>query len=102
MSVTALAEKMPIAARRGEYRGAETVAAYSDPRTEFAEMVSGCAIYDLGWRAKIELMGKDRVRWLNGMVTNNTRTAPAHRTQRRDGASPVSAGHQPNAGSRRK
>lgn len=79
MSVTALAEKMPIAARRGEYRGAETVAAYSDPKTEFAEMVSGCAIYDLGWRAKIELMGKDRVRWLNGMVTNNIRDLAAGR-----------------------
>ena len=79
MSVTALAEKMPVAARRGEYRGAETVAAYADPRTEFAEMVSGCAIYDLGWRAKIELTGKDRVRWLNGMVTNNIRDLAAGR-----------------------
>jgi folate-binding protein YgfZ len=73
MSVTALAEKMPRAARRGEYRGAETVAAYSDPRTELAEMISGCAIYDLGWRAKIALTGKDCARWLNGMVTNNIR-----------------------------
>ena len=73
MSVTALAEKMPLAARRGEYRGVETVAVYSDPRTELAEMISGCAIYDLGWRAKIELTGKDRARWLNGMVTNNIR-----------------------------
>jgi len=79
MSVTALAEKMPVAARRGEYRGAETVAAYGDPRTEFAEMVSGCAIYDLGWRTKIELTGKDRVRWLNGMVTNNIRDLAAGR-----------------------
>jgi folate-binding protein YgfZ len=73
MSVTALSEKMPVGARRGEYRGAETVAAYRDPWSEFAEMVSGCAIYDLGWRAKIELTGKDRVRWLNSMVTNNVR-----------------------------
>lgn len=73
MSVTALAEKMPVAARRGEYRGAETVAAYSDPRSELAEMISGCAIYDLGWRAKIELTGKDRGRWLNSMVSNNIR-----------------------------
>jgi folate-binding protein YgfZ len=79
MSVTALAEKMPVAARRGEYRGAETVAVYSDPRTEFAEMVSGCAIYDLGWRVKIELTGKDRVRWLNAMVTNNIRDLAAGR-----------------------
>ena len=79
MSATVLAEKMPVAARRGEYRGVETVAAYSDPRSEFAEMISGGAVYDLGWRAKIELTGKDRGRWLNGMVTNNVRDlAPGH------------------------
>jgi folate-binding protein YgfZ len=73
MSVTALAEKLPAAARRGEYRGAETAAVYSDSRKEFAALLSDCAIYDLGWRAKISLSGKDRVRWLNGMITNNVR-----------------------------
>ena len=30
-------------------------------------------MYDLGFRAKISLTGGDRVRWLNGMVTNNIR-----------------------------
>jgi len=30
-------------------------------------------VYDLSSRAKIELTGGDRVRWLNGMVTNNVR-----------------------------
>ena len=30
-------------------------------------------MYDLGVRAKIALTGGDRVRWLNGMVTNNVR-----------------------------
>ena len=71
MSVTALAEKIP--AHRGEYRGAETVTAYSDVPTEFSALRSACGIYDLGWRAKISLSGKDRVRWLNGMITNNVR-----------------------------
>ena len=71
MSLTGLAEKIP--ARRGEYRGAETVTTYSDAPKEFAALLSGCAIYDLGWRAKISLTGKDRVRWLNGMITNNIR-----------------------------
>ena len=32
-----------------------------------------CGVYDLGFRAKISLTGGDRVRWLNGMVTNNIR-----------------------------
>ena len=30
-------------------------------------------LFDLGYRAKISLTGGDRVRWLNGMVTNNIR-----------------------------
>ena len=36
-------------------------------------MLTGCAVYDLGFRAKVLLGGNDRVRWLNGMVTNNIR-----------------------------
>lgn len=59
------------AARMGEYSGVETAAVFRDATSEFRALVSGCAIYDLGWRAKIVLTGTDRVRWLNGMVTNN-------------------------------
>src|ERR1700683_3937276 len=42
-------------------------------RSEFAELLSGCGLLDLSSRAKIALTGGDRVRWLNGMVTNNIR-----------------------------
>ncbi len=42
-------------------------------RAEFAELVSGCGVFDLSGRAKISLTGGDRVRWLNGMITNNIR-----------------------------
>jgi folate-binding protein YgfZ len=48
----------------------------SDPgnvRSEFAELLSGCGLLDLSSRAKISLTGSDRMRWLNGMVTNNIR-----------------------------
>jgi folate-binding protein YgfZ len=44
-----------------------------DARTEFHALLSGCGVYDLSSRAKIRLTGSDRVRWLNGMVTNNIR-----------------------------
>ena len=57
----------------GDYRGATTAARFGDPQGEFAALRSGCGIYDLGFRAKISLTGGDRVRWLNGMVTNNIR-----------------------------
>ena len=43
-----------------------------DLRGEFRALVSGCGIYKLD-RAQIALTGSDRVRWLNGMVTNNVR-----------------------------
>jgi folate-binding protein YgfZ len=40
---------------------------------EFAALKSTCGVYELGQRARIRLTGGDKVRWLNGMVTNNIR-----------------------------
>src|SRR3954467_351333 len=74
MGLTALqAQGEGLGAAVGEYRGAETAARFGDPQAEFAAMRAGCGVYDLGFRAKISLTGGDRVRWLNGMVTNNIR-----------------------------
>ena len=62
-----------------EYRGATTAARFGDPQAELAALLKACGVYDLGYRAKISLTGADRVRWLNGMVTNNIRDlAPGH------------------------
>src|ERR1700722_12459716 len=55
------------------YRGAITAARFADPQQEFSALLNGCGIYDLGFRARISLSGGDRVRWMNGMVTNNIR-----------------------------
>lgn len=60
-----------------EYRGAATAARFGGPQAEFAALRGGCGVYDLGFRAKISLTGGDRVRWLNGMVTNNIRDLAA-------------------------
>ncbi len=43
-----------------------------DLQREFHALVSRCGIYRLD-RAQIALTGSDRVRWLNGMITNNVR-----------------------------
>ena len=52
---------------------------FGDTRAEFQALLSGCGLYDLSWRAKIAVTGGDRVRWLNGMATNNIRDlAPGH------------------------
>jgi aminomethyltransferase len=53
-----------------QYRGAESIAEFSNPTDELAALLNGAGIYDLGWRRLIRCTGEDRVRWLNGMVTN--------------------------------
>jgi aminomethyltransferase len=42
-------------------------------QSEFQALVSGCGVYQTSSRARIKLSGEDRLRWLNGMVTNNIR-----------------------------
>ncbi len=62
-----------------EHSGPITAPDFGDTRAEFQALLSGCGLYDLSWRAKIAVTGGDRVRWLNGMVTNNVRDlAPGH------------------------
>ncbi len=56
-----------------EYCGATTTVRFTDSQEEFAATLGGCGVYDLGFRARIAITGGDRVRWLNGMVTNNIR-----------------------------
>jgi folate-binding protein YgfZ len=74
MSVTTFQEKLAASgARLGMYRGAETPADFGDSATEFQALLQGCALLDMSWQAKLVLAGEDRVRWLNGMVTNNVR-----------------------------
>src|SRR5579863_4628512 len=46
-------------------------------RDEFQELLSGCGLYDLSSSVQISLTGSDRVRWLNGMLTNNIRDLAA-------------------------
>ena len=67
------------AAPGSEYRGPYAVRNFGDTRAEFAALRAGCGVYDLGSRAKIVLTGSDRMRWLNGMVTNNIRDLEVNR-----------------------
>ncbi|HEY6253540.1 MAG TPA: folate-binding protein [Candidatus Angelobacter sp.] len=80
MTQTALYQRLASGdARLGLYNGAETVAVFTDPVRELRAVITGCGVFDLGWRAKIMVTGEDRVRWLNGMVTNNVKDLPLHR-----------------------
>jgi folate-binding protein YgfZ len=60
-------------ARLGVYNGAETALGFAGVEQELRSLLSSAGVFDLGWRTKITATGKDRVRWLNGMITNNIR-----------------------------
>lgn len=80
MPVTTFQEKLASAgATLGSYRGAETGSSFGDGARELRALVEGCAIFDMSWQAKLVLTGEDRVRWLNGMVTNNVRDLGVNR-----------------------
>jgi folate-binding protein YgfZ len=44
--------------------------ASSSAKAEIAAAASSAAVFDLGYRARIRVTGEDRLRWLNGMVSN--------------------------------
>jgi aminomethyltransferase len=73
MSSTTLLQKFGSQAITGEYAGGETVLHFGSPAQELAALRHGCGVFDLSWRGKLVVSGEDRVRWLNGMVSNNTR-----------------------------
>jgi folate-binding protein YgfZ len=50
--------------------GVRTPASFDLGSREIDALFSSAGIFDLGWRGKILVTGGDRLRWLNGMVTN--------------------------------
>ena len=63
----------------GGYNGVETALSFGSPAKELAALRSGCGAFALPWRAQINVAGKDRVRWLHNMVTNNVRDLAVNR-----------------------
>jgi folate-binding protein YgfZ len=56
--------------------GALTPEAFSSPDKELAAAWHRLAAFDLGYRTRIRITGPDRLRWLNGMVSNAIQTLP--------------------------
>jgi folate-binding protein YgfZ len=56
-----------------EARGARISAVFSDAAGELSALVTGAAVFDAGARVRLRVTGEDRVRWLNGMVTNTVK-----------------------------
>jgi aminomethyltransferase len=59
--------------KTGQYLGVETTLSFAALADELEVLHSGAAVFELDWRALINVSGKDRVRWLHNMVTNNIR-----------------------------
>ena len=57
---------LPIA----RYRGALAIRAFAGAGAELAALTRHAGVFDLGYRAFVKITGSDRVRWLNGMVSN--------------------------------
>jgi folate-binding protein YgfZ len=66
-------------ARTGTYNGSQTALSFGDPTAELEALRTGCGVFALAWRGRINVSGKDRVRWLHNMVTNNVRDLPVNR-----------------------
>ncbi|MBN8249497.1 MAG: aminomethyltransferase family protein [Verrucomicrobia bacterium] len=62
-----------LGARFSELSGMEVVADYGDPAAEHAALGAAVGVCDLGFRGRLCLTGADRVRLLNGQVTNDVR-----------------------------
>ena len=44
--------------------------------SEMDSLLHSAGVSDLGWRGKIRVTGSDRLRWLNGMVSNTVQSLP--------------------------
>jgi folate-binding protein YgfZ len=51
-------------------RGALTPQRLDAAEREWSALTTGAAAHDLGWLRRVAVRGEDRLRWLNGMVTN--------------------------------
>jgi folate-binding protein YgfZ len=60
-------------ARFAEVSGMEVVEDYGDHLAEHAALRDSAGVLDLGFRSRLVLTGADRVRLLNGQVTNNVK-----------------------------
>jgi folate-binding protein YgfZ len=61
------------------WQGALTPHVFSNLNGELAALTATAGLYDLGYRAYLPISGADRVRWLNGMVTNSIQSLPEGR-----------------------
>lgn len=55
------------------HRGAQTPLRFSGASPELKALLESAGVFDLGYRTFLGATGKDRVRWLNGMITQTVK-----------------------------
>src|SRR4051812_34401686 len=55
-----------------EYGAIEIVSTFGEPQAEYGAIHKSCGLIDFPQRAIIELTGKDRLNFLNNLLTNET------------------------------
>src|SRR6516164_6998855 len=61
-----------------EFRGVLTPQQLDAPSDEIAAFARSAAAHDVGWMRRVSVRGKDRFRWLSGMVTNTIKDLPTN------------------------
>ena len=64
-------------ATTGEYLGVRLPTDYGDPIREYRAVRGGVGLIDLSFRGLLELSGGERLRWLNGQITNDVKALRA-------------------------
>ncbi len=76
--VAQIAARVPLDLGSGELAetadGLTAAAHYGDPEAEYRRLRGDCGLLDRLWVEHLELTGEDRGRFLNGMVTGETKT----------------------------
>lgn len=55
------------------HRGAQTPLRFAGKSPEVSALLHAAGVFDLGYRTILRATGKDRVRWLNGMITQTVK-----------------------------
>ena len=76
METPLIKEHCAAGARLGEFATCVLPEGFSDFKTEYTAARETVAIFDTNWHAVMTLAAKDRVRYLNAIVTNNVQSLP--------------------------
>jgi glycine cleavage system aminomethyltransferase T len=66
-------EEREAGARFVERFGVEVPERYEDPGVEYQAVRMGAGLVDMSFRGMLELRGSERLRWLNGRITNDVK-----------------------------